>query len=259
VNKYFSSLLSYFRTFHPAFHQLLNASFLIYAILLPFSDAFTSHTGPWILLFFWLLEGEIHRKIRRIFNEKALLFWLLFLSFSSLSLLWTTNIHDGIHILRYYFTIAIISITLYTSLDRKFAPWLLYSFLGAMFISEIVSYGIYLDLWHTRRATPQNPTPFMHHVIYSIFLAVTVILLLGQILNQKNRIWVRALELIFLLSVTQRAIFYGILAIFIVSFFIDVPLRNYSSGLFAFLIGYFLSHLSDSKSLKSKSNINIQI
>lgn len=209
MHKYPSNIFAYFKTFHPRFHLLLNILFLIYAALLPFSDAFSSHTGPWLLLLFWLLEGNLPKKFRVLLNEKVNVWWLLFLGFSFLSLSWTSNIHDGMHILKYYFAIAIVMSTLYTSHDKKFAPWLIYTFLGAMFISEVISYGIYFDLWQTKRGSPQNPTPFMHHVIYSIFLAITIILLLGHIFNNKNYKWLRILELFFLLSVTGNLFING--------------------------------------------------
>jgi hypothetical protein len=93
MHKYPSNIFAYFKTFHPRFHLLLNILFLIYAALLPFSDAFSSHTGPWLLLLFWLLEGNLPKKFRVLLNEKVNVWWLLFLGFSFLSLSWTSNIN----------------------------------------------------------------------------------------------------------------------------------------------------------------------
>ena len=71
-----------------------------------------------------------------------------------------------------------------------------------MFISEIVSYGVFLEWWTTKHSSPGMPTPFMHHVPYSIFLVVTIFLLLGQILNKKISQSLRIFEAIFLFSAT---------------------------------------------------------
>jgi len=71
-----------------------------------------------------------------------------------------------------------------------------------MFISEITfSYGIYFEWWHYKDIVSSNPTPFMQHTMYSIFLATTAIFLLGRLLYEKN-IKYKIIYLLFFLSVT---------------------------------------------------------
>ena len=62
------------------------------------------------------------------------------------------------------------------------------AFLMGVFVSEIVSYLIFFDLIDVdylkslkilfKNASPSNPSPFMHHIFYSVFLGVAILLIL---------------------------------------------------------------------------------
>jgi len=69
-----------------------------------------------------------------------------------------------------------------------------------MFISETISYGIYFGWWQMQGHTSADPTPFMHHTIYSVFLAVTIFLLISQVKDIRTPLFLRVFELLFLLS-----------------------------------------------------------
>jgi len=179
---------------------LLNIVFIAYAFLLPFSKAFPVFTGPYFILLFWLLEGNFSLKIKMIKSSKAIQFLLLFFLFSIVSLLWSDNIVEGRKLLRYYFAIVMVTVSLYTSMQEKFVKYILYAFLFSMFISEITSYGIYFEWWSINGKISANPAPFMHHTIYSVFLAVTIFLLISQVKNTSTPLFLRILELLFLVS-----------------------------------------------------------
>ena len=179
---------------------LLNMVFVLYAFLLPLSKAFPVFTGPYIILLFWLLEGGFSLKFEKIKSSKAMQFLLLFFFFSILSLLWSDNVAEGRQLLRYYFAIVVVAVSLYTSMQEKFVKYILYAFLLSMFISEITSYGIYFGWWQMQGHTAADPTPFMHHTIYSVFLAVTIFLLISQVKDIRTPLFLRVFELLFLLS-----------------------------------------------------------
>ena len=124
-------------------------------------------------------------------------------------MLWTTDIKEGIYILKFYFAITVVFVTFYTSMKERYLLPIIFAFLIAMFISEIVSYGVFLEWWTTKHSSPSMPTPFMHHVPYSIFLVVTMFLLLGQILNRRVSLPLRIFEAIFLLSATANLFING--------------------------------------------------
>ncbi|WP_201354013.1 O-antigen ligase family protein [Hydrogenimonas urashimensis] len=183
---------------------LLNLFLVVYAALLPFSYAFTIYTGPLLLVFLWLAEGELHQKTKALISNKALLFLLLFFAVHMLSVLWSDNIHAAMRILKHYFAIIVLMVVMYTSLKKSFVPYLLLTFLFSMFVSEILLYGVFFEWWHFKKASVANPSPIMHHVFYSIFVAVTSLLLLWQLFNPKNPLKIKILEFFFLISTTTN-------------------------------------------------------
>jgi O-antigen ligase len=204
-----NNIIEKFKFGSTVYSEILNVLFVVYALLLPFSNAFSTHTGPYLLLLFWVMEGDFGRKLAKIRSEKAVWFLLLFFFINLLSLLWTTDIKEGMYILKFYFAITVVFVTFYTSMKERYVLPVIFAFLVAMFISEIVSYGVFLEWWTTKHSSPSMPTPFMHHVPYSIFLVVTIFLLLGQILNKKISLSLRIFEAIFLLSATANLFING--------------------------------------------------
>lgn len=257
-----------FKLGSPVYSHILNVFFVVYALLLPFSNAFSTHTGPYLLLLFWVLEGDFGKKLEKIRAEKALWFLLLFFTISALSMLWTDNTSEGIYVLKFYFAITTVFVTFYTSMKARYLLAIVFAFLMSMFISEIISYGVFLEWWQTKKSSPDMPTPFMHHVPYSIFLAITIFLLLGQILNKKISLTLRLFEAVFLFSTTvnlflnggrtgQLAFMFGLL-IFVTSYFgtkikyIFATLVVLSS---LFVVAYHFSPVFHARAHKAVSDI----
>jgi len=182
------------------FTEAINITFIIYALLLPFSIAFSIFTGPYVLFGLWLLEGNWEQKRKIIKKSKPAIFLILFLFFNILSLLWSDDIKEGIHNLKYYFAITSIFVIANTSLKKEYIKIIISSFLVSMFVSEVILYGIYFELWSTSRGDPSNPSPFMHHVHYSLFLSTTIIVLFWRIFKEKDSLKVKIIESIFLIS-----------------------------------------------------------
>ncbi|WP_297524509.1 O-antigen ligase family protein [Sulfurovum sp.] len=178
----------------------LNMVFVLYAFLLPFSKAFPLFTAPYVILFLWLMEGGLSQKTAKLKSAKVICFLLLFFMFTVLSLLWTNDIYEGIQSLKYYFAITVVIIVFFTSVQKHFLKPILYAFLFSMFISEMISYGIYFEWWSINGKTSANPTPFMHHTIYSVFLVVTIFLLLIQLKDKSIPFKLKVFEFLFLLS-----------------------------------------------------------
>jgi O-antigen ligase len=76
-----------------------------------------------------------------------------------------------------WFAIPVLSV----SLKREDLSRIITVFLSAMFISEVIAYGMYFELWKVSGHGPEYPSPFMHHGAYSIFMAFTALLLLNRI------------------------------------------------------------------------------
>jgi O-antigen ligase len=76
------------------------------------------------------------------------------------------------------------------------------AFLAGMFLTEIISYGIFFHLWQVGIGTPDDPSPFIHHVYYSAFLLFTIFILLIRFHQEANR----KLKIFYLLFATSAII-----------------------------------------------------
>ena len=193
----------------PIYSYILNILFLFYAGLLPFSNAFDIHTGPYLIFLFWLLEGDLSNKLKTITTNKATLFLSIFFILSIASLGWSNNLDKGYKEIEYYFALFSIFIAMLTSLKRAFIKPIIYTFLLSMFISEIYSYGIFFEIFTPKGANPNNPSPpYIHHLRYSIFLAVTAIILLSRVLEEQIKS-LRVFEGLFFISTTANLFLNG--------------------------------------------------
>ena len=151
---------------------------LAYAFTLPLSRAAVSLFS--ILLFLlWLLDSNLKERFITSLKNPFILSLAIFLLFSTLSLLWSENYIGGIKYLRHYWYILPL-FTFLTYIKVEYIPKIISAFLMGMIISEVLSYGIFFELWTFGHATPQDPSPIMNHIHYSTFLALTSLLLLNK-------------------------------------------------------------------------------
>lgn len=173
---------------------------MLFAFTMPLSRALVSFFVIFLPII-WLIEGNFKEKFTLIKSNKVLVIFSFYIFIELLSLLWTSNYKGGLHALRlilYFITMYVIA----TSLNKSSIDKIISAFLSGMFISEIIAYGVFFKLWHFNFATPQNPSPFMMHIDYSVFLAFTSILLLYRLLSKKYPIKERILFAIFFFTVT---------------------------------------------------------
>jgi O-antigen ligase len=124
----------------------------------------------------------------------------------TLSILWSEDKSDALNQIRLYTYWVIIPIVT-LNLKKEWLPTIITAFLGGMFISEIIAYGIYFEWWPFKDRTPDYPAPFMSHIHYSIFLAVTAVLLLSRLLSDRYS-WRSKLPMsLFFLTATGNLLF----------------------------------------------------
>lgn len=158
-------------------------SALAFAFTLPLSRAAVSFFILWfVVLFLARREYKVSWKI--IKTSRELQAMGLFIAFMFASLLWSSDTHEALKQIRLYSYWIIIPI-LATTLKKEWLPNIITAFLAGMFISEIVAYGMYFELWTFKGHGSDYPSPFMFHIHYSIFLATTSILLLSRLLSDR--------------------------------------------------------------------------
>jgi len=130
----------------------------------------------------WLLEGGLKDKYKQIVANKFLATLGVFLIFNALSWLWSSNIQEALHILRLN-SYLLATFVIATKIKSEHIRPIITAFLAGMFISEMIAYGVFFQLWSFKEATVANPSPFMFWIDYSVFMAFSAVLLLYRALS----------------------------------------------------------------------------
>lgn len=161
--------------------KIIGGLALLYAFILPLSRAGISILTI-LLIVVWWLEGDLKHKIRTLLAHKVMQILFIFLLFNMVSSLWTDNILGTIDYVKKYWYFSPI-LVFYTSLKKEYLSRVLSAFIFGMFVSEMIAYGVFFELWQYKHATPANPSPFMHHIEYSVFLAFSALIVLERIFH----------------------------------------------------------------------------
>ncbi len=211
---------------------------LAYAFVLPLSRAGISiFTAALFIL--WLLAPNLKQRFFIVLNNKVILSVMLFMAFSLISLIWSENITRGLLNFKHYWFILPIFVFA-TNIKKEQTSKIISAFLLGMMVSEIISYGIFFQVWTFGHGTPQDPSPFMHHIHYSIFLAVTSLLLLNRFYFETASKW-KIFYFIYFLFTTSNLFINGgrtgqlgfIVGIFVVGI---VNMKNKFVALFSILL-----------------------
>ncbi|MDX4026540.1 O-antigen ligase family protein, partial [Aliarcobacter skirrowii] len=173
------------------------------------------------LFLFWILQKDYKRKFDEIKNNYFILILLLFIVYSFVAILWSSDKIFALDYVRKYYHFLIIPI-IFTSLNKEYLEKVFSAFLFSMLISEITSYGIFFEIWTKQGISPDDPSPFMNHSNYSIYLAFTIFILLHKVLYSKDK----GLKLFYLM--------------FLILSSSNLFLNGGRAGQFAFIIALFI-------------------
>ncbi len=141
-----------------------------------------------LIFILWLYEGRFAYKYSIIKSNPITYTFLAFFLVHVIGLLWTENMQWGLHIMgkEWRMLLPIIFITI---VKKEHIIYYIISFLSAMSISEFLSYGVWLEIIPPfKNASVYNPTPFMSHISYNPFLALSVFILIYLIFfKQSNK------------------------------------------------------------------------
>ena len=187
-------------------NTVINYTAMVYALLLPVSRAGVS-VFTVLLFLLWLFEGSFKDKFTFLTKNRVIITISALFVFSALSILWSMDHAVGLDRLRKFFYLLPI-IVFATSIRKEFLFRILSAFLFGMLISEILSYGIFFEWWNFKDVPPDNPTPFMHHIQYSMFLAVSSLLLLNSYFFATSVKW-KYVYFIYFLAITSNLFLNG--------------------------------------------------
>ncbi|XOB61356.1 O-antigen ligase family protein [Campylobacterota bacterium DY0563] len=193
---------------------LLNYLIVFYAFIIPFEYTITKELVK-VMFLLWILTFDYERlkliikvlKENRVFQSVFLLS-----SFILLSYLWSDSYPNTVYgdtnfffkSFIYFYILPIIIIV--SSLNTKYIPIIIYSFLISMFINEIISYGIFFEFWSTGipKSSHFSPVPFQlsgSHITYSVYIAFAILLSIYKLKQIKNR-YIYGIFIFFLITMS---------------------------------------------------------
>jgi O-antigen ligase len=186
--------------------QYLNYLIIALAFSFPISKAAVNLLEV-LMILLWLYEGNWKHKFEQLRSNTFILAFGLFIFYIFISVFWASSLSYWFeYVLKYHHYLLLPVI--YTSLEKKYVRYVLYAFIASMFISEILSYGIYFGLFTIGRGTPSFPTPFMHHITYSVVLTFTSTILLVSAMSEK-RLKMRLFDAFFFITVVTNLFING--------------------------------------------------
>ena len=218
--------------------NILNYMILLYAFLIPISRAGIAFFSISLLLV-WIFSDNFKLKAKYLIENRITLYLIIFFTLSFISISWSDDISGGLYYFRKYIYIIPIFV-IASSLQKKYISHIISAFLLGMIISEIFSYGIFFEIFQYKNILPSNPTPFMHHIPYSMFLAFTSLLILNRIFFAKTLNIKIVLTLYFLVVLVNLFINSGrtgqvafIITLFIILF---INIKNRLIALYSILL-----------------------
>ena len=211
-------------------NKYINYLFILHSFAIPISKALTVLTTVLIILLY-ILEGNFTEKIKILKQNKFILFLFLFLAFSLLSILWNpSSKYEALLYYKKYYHFLLIPIMI-TSLKKEYISYIITAFLGAIAISEIMSYGIFFEIWKYKDVSPEYPTPFLGHIDYSVYLSFTLMILLSRVFRENILLKEKIFYILSFLLVTSNLFLNGgrtgqVLFIFALFLFLFLKIKN---------------------------------
>ncbi len=164
--------------------------FYFYIFILPW-NFFNAQMGiSTIILFVWWLylnkEYKFYKKLFHYLTFKPLLFFILFILWSYLSLLWTDNFSWAKISLKYYKYYWFLIPIVLTSFDKKIAINSIYIFTLSLGIYSLFSIGIYLDIIYIKNSSHYDPKGILAYAIVTPYMAISFFFSFFIFLYEKN-------------------------------------------------------------------------
>jgi len=182
----------------------INYLIVVLGLTLPISVA-ANNIVLGLIFILWLLAGNYRERWEIIRKNRAAIAILLFFSFQIVALLYSSDVKEGLKILGKERLLLVMPLIL-SVIRRDFIPKAFSAFLFSMFVSEIISYGLYFGIYDTlpwrHDSSRHDIVPFMSHISYTPMLAFSVILLLHRLLEEQTAKPIKMLYSLFILTMS---------------------------------------------------------
>jgi len=191
------------------YNIILNRLFVVFAFTFPIKHYATS-TITFLILIIFLIRRNYLENLKKMFTNKVAMAFLLFLIIELISLTnnWMTREGKEILIGLKYSSFLFVFISF---IEKEYVLKVIYALLLGILVSEFVSYMIYFSLiphefyfyneivWE---ASPEDPSPFLNHILYGNILSLSVGLLLFNIIKTQKWTYKKIVSLIFFMTIT---------------------------------------------------------
>ncbi len=176
--------------------KILNYLFVAFAFVLPITSAGVSIIAVLILMF-WLFERDFARKFSEIKSNTVALAVIGFIALHIVGLAWV----DVQPINSFKSSLLLLIPVVMISIKKEFIPKIFASFVAAMTISEILVYkNIFINFDRLGSIDPSDFMPFLSHITYNPFLAISISLLIVMLINKGVNTKYRYVAWFFLVS-----------------------------------------------------------
>jgi O-antigen ligase len=168
----------------------LNRIYQILLISLAFLTPLTVSGGNIIvvlIVILWLFSGDYKSKYKKILGSQLMKASLIFFFIHVLGLLWTEDLNSGLLMVKKMWYFLLLWPVLFTIVEKESVKYYIYAFLMAMALTELLSYGIWLEIIPPfKNAIVDDPTPFMSHISYNPILTIAIYLVAHELLFNKK-------------------------------------------------------------------------
>lgn len=189
-----------------SFEKVVYLSVILFSFTLPLSRGMASFFIFWFFVLL-LYKRDYALTISILKNNPIFIFITIFLFYMLMTLFWSDDTREALDRLRLYGYWVLVLPAMAVLVKKEWVFSMLGAFLFGMFISEILAYGIFFELWSINGRGSSYPTPFMTHIHYSVFLAFTAVLLLSRILSQKYSLYEKLPYVFFFVVSTANLMF----------------------------------------------------
>ncbi|OCL83690.1 O-antigen ligase family protein [Arcobacter porcinus] len=206
------------------FDNITYYSLIIFALTIPLSRVSISFFLFWFLILV-IVKRDYKNSFLLLKENKIFIYFGFFLLFIMLNSLWSSDYERMLNNLgKYSYWIIVPMIVIL--MKEEWTYKILNAFLLSMFISEVISYGIYFGIFTIFKGTMESPSPFMNSINYSVFLAFTALVLLYRFLFENSSYKIKAIMLFFFIMTTTNLLLSigrtGQLAFFVTLFIVFI-------------------------------------
>ena len=212
------------------YNLILNQLMVLFAFTFPIKH-YANSTIFFLILIVFFLRRNFTENIKKIFQSKIVIVFLAFVIMHYIWFIGTQNMDQAL-ILANKVKYGLYILIFVTFVQKEYYSKIIFAFLLSIFVSEIFSYLIFFNIipetlyfynevvWFTHHSG--NPSPFVNHMWYSIFLAFAVGIILYNILTIEKLNFKKVLYIIFFLTISINMFLQSSRSGYIIYFFIII-------------------------------------